>query len=339
MRRRTFLGLTPLAGCARDHRPRLNVFCWSNYVAAETVPRFQAEFGVRVRFAVYESAEEMLAKVFGGNSGWDVVFPPNYFMRPMRELNLVAPLDQGLLPNLDHLDARFRSPEWDPKLEWGVPYMWGGTGIVYQSGLAPPPAAWNDLWHERLRGRLTMLDDPSEVLAACLLKIGLRVNSTDPGELERARGEALAQRPLVRAYLNSEAQGQLVAGDLAAAQAWATTAAQAMQASPRLEFCWPREGFPMYCDHAVILRESQRGALAHRFLNYLLRPEVAARVVEETLTATANGSVRKLLPASLSASPVLYPEADVLARGQWFEPMPSAIQRLRDRLWTEIKSA
>src|SRR6188472_2887447 len=102
MNRRTLflMGLGGLAGCVRDHRPRLNVFNWSNYVGPETIPNFEREFNVRVRYAVYESNEEMLARVMSGNSGWDVVFPTSYLIEPMRSFGLLARLDHSRLPNL-----------------------------------------------------------------------------------------------------------------------------------------------------------------------------------------------------------------------------------------------
>lgn len=339
MNRRVFvLATTGLAGCARRNR-RLNVFNWSNYVAPETIPGFEKEFGVRVRYAVYESNEEMLARVLSGNSGWDVVFPTHSYVEPMRKLGLLAELDHSRLPNLAHLSPQFRSPEWDPELRWSVPYMWGGTGIAYNRAIVPAPVSWADLWRKDLAGRITMLDDPFEVLGACLKKLGFSLNSTDERELRLAAREAVAQKRLLRAYLNAEVRDQLVAGDVLAAQLWATTAQQAMDASSRLDFVYPSEGFGLYADTAVILRESRRRELAHEFLNYLLRPHVAAAVVRATKTATANGAALALLEERLRRNRTLYPPPEVLARGEWFRPMPAAVQRLRDRLWTEIKSA
>lgn len=160
------------------------------------------------------------------------------------------------------------------------------------------------------------------------------------GELGKAQREAIAQKPLLRAYLNAEVRDQMVAGDVAAAQAWTVTAGQAIAAAPgKLEFVLPAEGFSRYADTMVILRESRRSELAHSFVNYLLRPTVAAGIVQATQTATANGAAQKLLPAAVRENPVLYPPPEVLARGEWFKPLSSASQRLRDRLWTEIKSA
>jgi spermidine/putrescine transport system substrate-binding protein len=343
MKRRTFIA--GIAGAAAmtvscGRRPRLNVYNWSDYVAPDTVENFEREFGVEVRYATYESNQEMLAKVMSGNSGWDVVFPSADYVGPMRDLGLLAGLDPGLLPNRAALDTTFANPPWDPRLEWSVPYMYGATGIVYQKSLMPEPAAWADLWDERLRGKITMLDDAPEVFGACLKKLGYSLNSGNPAELEAAKVEALTQKPLLRAYLNAEVRDQLIAGDVTAAQSWATTAGQAIAAAPgKLGFVYPREGFARFADNAVILRESRRAELAHQWINYLLRPEVAASVATATRTATANGEALRLLPMEIREDPVLYPAPEIYAKAEWFEPQTVASQRLRDRLWTEIKSA
>ena len=335
MNRRVFLmSVAGAAGCGRGGGARLNVFNWSSYIAPETVPAFEKETGIRVRYAVYESNEEMLARVLSGNSGWDVVFPSHYYLRPMQEQGLLAPLRHQRLPHLDSLDGQFRAPAWDRELRWSAPYLWGGTGIVYNRKLAPPPDSWRAMWDERLARRITMLDDPAEVLGAALNKLGLSVNSASGEELRMAQRDALAQKRLVLAYLNAEVLDQLAAGDVLAAQAWSSTSQQAMDASKQLDFVFPSEGFPLYADCAVILRESRRTEQAHLFLDYLLRPEVAAansRVARSAACAQVAGELR--------ANPVLYPPPEVLARGEWWQTPPAAIQRLRDRLWTEIKSA
>jgi len=338
-RRIFFLGLSGLAGCTRKATPRLNVFNWSEYVAPETIPDFEREFNVKVRYGVYESAEEMLARVMSGNSGWDVVFPTNYFIEPMLQLGLLADLDHSKLDNLGTLDQRFQKPHWDPDLRYGIPYMWGATGILYQSNLNPPIEAWSDLWHPRVRNHITMLDDPAEVLGAALKALHRSLNSHDPAELARARDHAARQKPLLRAYVNEIVRDQLVAGELMAAQVWRSTAMRAMEsAGTRLTFVYPREGYPLYADTIAILKESKRRDLAHAFLNYLTRPIVAARIAEVKLESTCNAQARVLLQPALRDHPVLYPDDVTLQRGEWFAPLSGEAQQLRDRLWTDIKS-
>lgn len=340
MNRRLFLmSIAGAAACAKTET-RLNVFNWSDYVAPETIPDFEGEFGVRVRYGTYESGAEMLAKVMSGNSGWDVVFPPGEFVPPMIAMGLFQPLDHSRLKNLGVLGEIFEHPPWDPQLKHAVPYMHGTTGVLYRRDIVPEPESWADLWDPRLAGKITMLDDPPEIFAVCLKKLRCSLNSGEPDQLRRAAQEAKAQKPLLRAYLNAEVRDQVIAGDVSAAQAWAVTAGQAIAAAPdKLAYSLPREGFARYCDNVAILRESRRADLAHHFIDYLLRPEVAVAIVGATQTATANAAAQKLLPPSVRDNPVLYPPSEVLARGEWFQAQTAASEKLRDRLWTEIKSA
>jgi len=340
MRRRTFaLGLA-LSACSRDPRPRLNVFNWSTYIAPETIPDFEKQFGVQVRYGLYESNEEMLAKVMTGNSGWDIVFPTHSRIQPMIRNGLLARLDHSRLRNLDNLDAQFRHPFWDRDLDYCVPYMWNATGIVYNTSITPP-VSWGDLWRADVRGRVTMLDDVEDVIGACLLKLGYSFDSIDPQQLAAARTEAVEQKKALRAYINAEVRDQLVSGDVLMAQLWSTTAELAIRgAAPgKLKFVYPREGFPAYCDNAAVLRESRHIDAAHQFLDYLLRPKVSARIAIAADTATAGAAARALLPPEIRQSATLYPDAEVMRRAVWPPPLPTAAQRYRDRIWTEIKSA
>ena len=268
----------------------MNVYNWENYVATSTIPDFEREFHCRVRYATYDSAEELLAKVMSGNSGWDVVFPSNSFVEPMRQLDLLEPLDHERLKNLVNLDERFRAPEWDPKLAHCVPYMHSATGIVYAKSVARQPVGWADLWTDSYARRVTMMDDPSEVLGATLKLLGASLNSGDGTLLKKARDLAVKQKPLLRAYLNEEVRDQVVAGDVLVAQMWAQVAQVAMDNSQKLAFTFPAEGFALYADNSVILRESKHKELSYAFVDYLLRPEVAAKIAIEMRTATANGA-------------------------------------------------
>jgi spermidine/putrescine transport system substrate-binding protein len=257
---------------------------------------------------------------------------------PLIEYGLLRPLDHSRLRNLGNLDERFAHPEWDPDLRCSVPYMSTSAGIVYDKRRVRI-TRWADLWDSKLAGKITMLDAQDDVLGACLVKLGFHWNSTDAVQLRRAQQEALRQKPLLRAYLNAEVRDQVVAGDVEAAQMWATTMLPAMEQAKHLEFVYPEEGYVSYAESAVLLRESRRIEEAHRFIDYLLRPEVAADCVKAEKTGPVLKGVRELLPPELRDHPLLFPDAATQRRGVWLKSMPPGVQRLRDRLWTEIKAA
>ncbi len=223
MNRRSFLAATGAGlACSRDKRPRLNVYNWSAYIDPAMVALFETELGVRVRYGTYESNEEMLAKAITGNSGWDIVFPTHSRIAPMARNGLLAGIDHRRLPTLSNLDPRFQQPVWDRSLKWAVPYMWNATGIAFNRTQVAEPRGWDALWSPALSGRLTMLDDPEDVIGACLQKLRFPFDSIDRPQLLAARTEAIRQKRLLRAYLNAEVRDQLVAGDVLAAQLWST---------------------------------------------------------------------------------------------------------------------
>lgn len=184
-----------------------------------------------------------------------------------------------------------------------------------------------------------MLDEPSEVFAACLKVLGLSINSDSPEELRRAQKLAIEQKRVLRAYLNTEVRDQAAAGDVLACQLWAGSSQLTIDSAPDLAFCHPREGFSLYCDCVAILAESRRHDLAHAFLNYLYRPQVAAQISLASRGSTPNLSALSYLPSAFRALPSLFPSEAILSRGEWFQTSSASTQRLRDRLWTEIKSA
>jgi spermidine/putrescine transport system substrate-binding protein len=214
------------------------------------------------------------------------------------------------------------------------------TGFVYnERALKRPLASWADLWDPSLKGKLTMLDDPAEVLAACLKKLGYSLNSVDPAELAAARSEAFRQRPLVRAYINAEVKPQLIAGDVWVAQLWNGDAYQAIAENRDLKYCLPSEGFPLYADSAAILASASNKGNAYRWINYLLRPDVGASVARATFYATPNQRALGMLDEPIRANQDLYPPPERLARAEWFAELPAEAQELRDRIWTAIKAA
>ena len=340
-RRRFLIALGLLAGCSRRRAEgEVNVYCWSDYIAPDTVAAFEQETRLRVNYETFESQEEMLAKLLAGGAGWDVVYPGNTFIGPMVRRGLIATIDHQRLAHLGNLDQRFLNPPWDQGVAHSIPYMWGLTGIVYnRKAIGHALTGWSDLWEPALKGKITMLDDPAEVLGVCLKKLGYSLNSAEPRELEAARAEAIRQKPLLRAYINAEVKPQLIAGDVWAAQLWNGDAYQAISENKDLQYCLPAEGFALYTDSTAILAQSKHQDAAYRWIDYLLRPEVSAAIAKATFFPTPNARALDLLDSSIRQNADLYPPPERLAKAEWFAEISPEAQQLRDRLWTEIKAA
>jgi spermidine/putrescine-binding protein len=312
----------------------LNLYLWSDYLADDTIPDFEREFGVRITLDTYESNEEMLAKLLAGATGYDLILPSNNVFPVLLANRLLAPLDWSYLTNRGNVAPLFANPAWDPGLVYSVPWQWGTTGIAYRRDLVPePPDGWGVFLDARYRGKMTMLDDIRDVIGAFLKYRGRSLNSTVPEELAQARADAIQAKANLEAFISATVKAQLIAGDVWIAQLWNGDAAQARAERPEIEFVLPKEGTMIFEDALVLPRSARHPRAAHEFLNYVLRPEVAAAISDRTGYGTTNQAA---LP--LTRAQVPYPTSTELVRLEYSVDLGRASE-LWDRIWTEIKTA
>lgn len=313
---------------------RLNLYLWSDYLADDTLPNFEKEFGVEVTLDTYESNEEMAAKLLAGATGYDLVLPSSYLFPLLFANGLVALLDRDYLTNWGNVAPLFLNPSWDPGNAHSVPWGWGTTGIAYRRDLVGIALdSWSVFLDRKYRGKMTMLDDHRDVIGSFLKYRGRSLNSVDPVELDQVKQDALAAKPNLKAYISAPVKGQLIAGDVWIAQLWSGDAVQAMAEQPQIEFVVPREGSMIFADALVVPRSAPHKRAAHEFLNYVLRPQVAAAIADKTGYGTPNQAALPLTKAKIP-----YPGADELSRLEYQSDLGAAAERW-DRLWTEIKSA
>ena len=311
---------------------RLAIYNWSDYVAEDTIPGFEEEYGVEVTYDTYESNEEMLAKLQAGAAGYDVVFPTGYIIEAMIAGRLLAPIRRELLSNWSNLSPIFLDPPFDPGNTHSVPYLWGVTGVAWRTDrIETAPDTWAVFHDDRWNGKMTLLDDSRDVIAAFLKLNGFSINSTVPGELEAAKRDAIEAGEHIRAFVSAPVKGQLVSGDVWIAQLWDGDTRQAAVEEPAIAFALPREGAPIYADAMVIPHSAPHKRAAHAFMDYVLRPDVAAAISDATGYGTANA-------AALPRNPKPYPSTEELARLEFMRDLGEGT-RLWDRIWTEIKSS
>jgi spermidine/putrescine transport system substrate-binding protein len=322
------------AGDLGPMEKELNLYIWSDYLARDTLPNFEKEFGVKVRYDTYESNEEMLAKLQAGASGYDIVVPSNYIIPVMVATGLLAELDQKYLANLGNLAPAFVNPVFDPGNRHAIPYQWGTSGFAYRTDRVPDPGdSWGIFLDSRYRGKMTQMDDMRDVIGAWLRYRGHSLNSTDPAELAQAKADALAAKKNLKAYISAPVKAQLISGDVWIAQLWNGDTQQARTEQPNLGYVLPREGCTIWTDAMVIPASAPHKRAAHEFINYVLRPEVGAAISEVTGYGTPNQAAMPLM-----TNPVPYPTAEELRRLEYQKDLGAA-GALWDRIWTEIKSA
>ncbi|MEO5799580.1 MAG: spermidine/putrescine ABC transporter substrate-binding protein [Gemmatimonadales bacterium] len=312
----------------------LRIFNWSDYIAAETIARFEREFKVRVSYDTFESNEEMVAKLVAGGGGYDIVAPTSYLVPVLAEGGLLAPLDHAVLHGWRNLLPAFLEAPSDRGGRYAMPYQWGTTGIAYRADLVPTtPTSWGVFSDASLGGKTTMLDDGREVIGTMLKWRGHSINSTIAAELAAAERDAIAVKPHLRAYISAPVKGQLVSGDVLVAQLFSPDARQAQLEEPRVQYVIPSEGSEIYLDTLAIPRDAPHRRAAHAFLDYLLRPAVAAEIADQTGGGPVNGAAIPLMRL-----PVSPPDQAQLARLEYQRDLGAATDQW-DRLWTEIKSA
>ena len=316
----------------------LNVYIWSNYIAPETVSKFEKRTGVHVNVDLYDTNEAMLAKVATGNTSYDILCPSNYPIETLLRQNLLLRLDHSALPHLRNLDPRFLDKAYDPGNRYSVPYFWGTCGIAYDRKRVRHVDSWGALWDPEYRGRILMLDDPREGFGSALKWKGESVNTVDKGVLSAAERLLLEQKPLVKTYNASNFEDVLLSRDVWLAQGWNGQFAKVMAADPDLEYVIPKEGATYFVDSLVIPASAPHPALAHAFIDFVLEKEIAAEICRTMRYSTPNRAAQDLLPDDIRKNRAIFPDEDVMNRLELIRDLGETTV-LYERLWTEVKTA
>lgn len=320
-----------------DEQKRLHVFTWANYVGDEIRTGFESEFGVQVIVDVFASNEDLLAKLKSGASGYDVIMPSDFMVAIMIKENLLSALNLSEIPNFKNISTQFLNRDFDPENRYSIPYTWGTAGIGYDSSVVnPPPDSLSALWDKRYSGKFSMLDDQREAIGAALKLLGHSVNSTDLNALAAAKAKLIEQKPLVKQYKN-EADEILGSGDVVMAHCWSGDAFRASARRPSIKYVIPKEGATQFIDTVCIPASAPNKSIAAQFIDYILRPEINAKVTEFTKYGTCVPTARDYLPEALRNHPGIYPPADVLNKLESLRDL-GEFTRNYDRVWTEVKA-
>jgi spermidine/putrescine transport system substrate-binding protein len=354
-------GEQPTAAAAGGEVPELQVdksklsaelhfYNWTDYIDEQILADFEQEYGVKVVIDTYDSNEVMLAKVRPGNSGYDVVVPSDYAVQIMINEKLIDPLDKSLIPNIAHMKPQNLDLYYDNGNQYSVPYFFGITGIAYNKSKFPtPPDSWAVLFDpqqaQAYQGEFSMLDDERESPGAALRFLGKSVNDTDAADLKQAQDLLTTQKPLLAAYNSSDVNRRLASGEYVIAHAWNGQALQArlglgdeFAGNPDIEFVIPKEGGVIWQDNLAILADSPNKYTAHVFINYLHRPDVAAKNEEYVQYLTPNKDAEPLLSTELQEvfKEGFAPDDETYKRLEWIERNSEQGTAFSD-LWTAVK--
>jgi putrescine transport system substrate-binding protein len=345
----------------------VNFYNWSDYIAPTVLDEFSKATGIKVRYDTFDSNDTLEAKLLAGKSGYDVVVPTAYFLARQIQAGIFLKLDKTKLPNLVNAWPQIaqRLAGYDPDNQYAVNYMWGTTGIGYNvkaarqvlgAGAAADALldssllnSWDDVFDPariaKFKGcGVHLLDSSDDIMPAALHYLQLDPNSSDPADLQKASDLLTAIRPYVRKfhsseYLNALATGEIClvvgfSGDIKQAQKRAAEAKGAVAVG----YSIPKEGAQLWFDNFAIPKDAPDPAEAHALINYLLKPEVAAKNTNFISYANGNLASQKFIDQAILDDRTIYPDAATMAKLYTITAHDQKTQRLINRLWTRIKT-
>jgi putrescine transport system substrate-binding protein len=335
----------------------VRVYNWSDYIDESILKDFQDKTGIKVVYDVYDSNDILETKLLAGKSGYDVVFPSGNFLARQIKAGVFAKLDRAALPNWKNLDPAImqRVTRYDPDNAYGVPYMWGTTGIAFNAGAAKqrlgdtPIDSWKIVFDPALLKKFAdcgvyMLDAADEMIPAALNYIGENPDSKDPTVLEKAEPVLTAIRPSVRKFHSSENINALANGDICLAVMWsgdaaiAATRATEANKSFKISYAIPKEGAQLWFDMMAIPKDAPDPKAALEFINYLMDPQVIAKASNYVNYANANLASKPFIDKAILDNPNIYPPPEVMQRLFVVTPYDQKVQRLVTRIWQRVKT-
>ena len=340
-------------------KQEVKVYNWSDYIADSTIREFEKETGIDVTYDVYDSNEVLEGKLLSGNTGYDIVGPSSEFMGRQIIAGVYQKLNKDALYNYDNLDPAMMSllENLDPDNAHSIPYLWGTTGIGYNKQKAIEVMgvdfAMNTLdvvFIPEIIAKfqhcgVAFLDAPSEMFKAALHYLGLNPNSQNPKDYQEQSTELFNNvRPYIQYFHSSKYINDLANGDICLAFAWSGDVLQAADRASesgngvQIEYRIPKEGTLMWFDMLAIPADAPNPGNAHKFLNYILKPEVIAEISNKVNFANANIPSKSLIKADSLNNPDIYPEEELMHKLFLAKILPPDIDRVMTRQWVDIKS-
>lgn len=335
----------------------LNVYSWDNYMAPDTLTRFEAETGIKVHFDSFDSLETLETKILVGGSGYDVIFPAASVLERLIEAQALSPLDKADFQNMGNLDPFIQEKlaAHDPGNKYAIPYTFGTVGLAYNvEAIEARLPDWDGrsldvLFNPQNLSQLTdcgvaVIDSPNEVLGIVLNYLGKDPYSSKKDDLEQVRDLLMSVRPHFR-YINSIkiindlsegeiCMGLAYSGDAALAQIFAEEAGRPIKIDYRI----PSEGTVLWFDTAAIPKAAPHPEAARKFLDFLMRPDVMADITNYIAYANANEAASDLVDPEIRNNPNIYPTAEMRSRLFVDKALDLRKTRIRNRVWTQFKS-
>lgn len=325
-----------LAGC-ESSPPVLHIYTWADYIKPELLTQFEQEQKCKVQIDTFDSNEAMYAKLKAGATGYDLITPSSYMVKVMFDQGMLTSLDKKLLPNIANVDPNFLKLAIDSEMDHSVPYMITYTGIGYlKDRINNVKASWASLGRPEVKGRLTMLNDMRETIGAALKFLGYSLNTTSDKELSQAKDVLLLWKQQLTKLESEQYKTGLASAEFFMVHGYSGDILQAQAENDQVEFMIPEEGYSLACDDLVIPKGAKNIELAHRFINFLHQPEVAAANTEFISYLCPNQKSYELLSEETKGNAGIFPAPEILAKGEIIRDLGEDNKKYT-KIWDEIK--
>lgn len=337
MRRLLYLLLVVVLSCCSSQKPHLHVYTWGDYIKPELLDQFEKEFQCKIVLDTYDSNESMYAKLKAGASGYDIIFPTSYIIAIMEDQGMLQVLDEALIPNLAYIDHHYLSLINEKSYPNSVPFAVTFSGIAYRKDrVIDPISSWGIFGERSLKGRMTMLNDPRETIGAALKYLGFSINTINPAEIDAATNQLLVWKKNLAKYESEQYKNGIASAEYLVAQGYSGDVMQLIEEDEDVGFLLPHEGSVFSCDSMTIPKGAHSHALAHAFINFLLRPEVAAENMAANYYRCPNTAAYELLSKELLDNPVIFPAHEFLQKSEIIYDLGENI-RLYTEAWDRLK--
>ncbi|KDM91460.1 extracellular solute-binding protein [Photobacterium galatheae] len=306
---------TLVSGSVNAANKELVFMNWGPYISTELREQFTKETGIKVIYSTYESNETMYAKLKAHPEGYDLVVPSTYFVAKMRDEGMLQKIDKSKLANFKNLDKNYLNKAFDPSNEYSIPHVLGITGLAVNTEMYNPADfdSWEDLWDPKYRGQLMLMDDTREVHHIALKILGYSGNTTDPKQINEAYEKLKELMPNVLVFNSDNPAAPYMAGEVGLGMLWNGSAAAAQREGLPIQLVWPKEGGIYWVDNLSITSNAKNVDAAHKMIDFLLRPDIAAKISEETGYLTGVEASN----AKYKDNPTLFPPQEELDRGEF----------------------
>jgi putrescine transport system substrate-binding protein len=350
-------GATAAGAADTDAEKILNVYNWSDYIDPTVIPAFEKEYGIKVNYDVFDSNEVLTTKLLAGRTGYDIVVPSANFLERQIQAGVFQKLDKSRLPNLKNMDPELmqRIALHDPGNDHAVNYLWGTSGIGYNEAMVKaalpdaPLDSWRMFYDPAVVSKfkncgVTILDAPDEIIGTVLIFLGRDANSESPEDLKAAEKVLMSIRPYIRYVNSSKYIDDLANGEICLALGWSGDVLQARDRAKEagkgltIKYNIPKEGAVMFFDMLALPADAAHPKNAHLFINYLMRPEVAAKNSSKMRYANSNAASFPLVDAAVRNDPSIYPTPEVKKKLVPNLARTPEFTRLLTRSWTRFKT-